>query len=169
MSKPQSFDPMTLDARKLRDVLGCFATGVTVVTTLGDNGAPVGLVVNSFSSVSLDPPQILWSISLKTPSHAAFVTHPGFAVNVMGASSKDATLRFAAPSRDKFEGVDWTPGVHGVPVLTNAVATLECETEKRIVSGDHEIFIGRVVQVDASDGAPLIFHRGTFAELGQSL
>ncbi|CUH68045.1 FMN reductase (NADH) NtaB [Thalassovita gelatinovora] len=162
-------EPDLIDARKLRDVFGSFATGVTVVTSIGENGAPVGLVVNSFSSVSLDPPQILWSIGLSSPSHKAFCTHPGFAVNVMGADHKDETMRFCTPSEDKFKDVDWWAGNHGVPVLSNAVATLECETEKRIVSGDHEIFIGRVLRVDSRDAAPLIFHRGQFAQLGQSL
>lgn len=169
MTKTPSFEKMPFDARKLRDVMGCFATGVTVVTSLGNEGVPVGLVVNSFASVSLNPPQILWSISLDAPSRAAFCDHPGFAVNVMGSEAKASTLRFAARSRDKFDGVDWRPGVHGVPVLDQALATLECETEKRIVSGDHEIFIGRVIQVDHRDGDPLIFHRGRFAQLGQSL
>ncbi|WP_424934254.1 flavin reductase family protein [Amaricoccus macauensis] len=158
-----------IDPRTLRDVFGCFATGVTVVTSCGTNGAPVGLVVNSFSSVSLDPPLILWSIDLKSPSHDAFCAHPGFAVNIMGADAKEETLRFCKPSEDKFAGVDWYPGHHDVPVLSNAVATLECRTEQRIHSGDHEIFIGRVLRVDQRDGAPLIFHRGRFAEIGQAL
>lgn len=158
-----------LDARTLRDVFGCFATGVTVVTSRATNGAPVGLVVNSFSSVSLDPPLILWSIDLKSPSHAAFCAHPGFAVNIMGADAKDETMRFCKPLEDKFAGVDWYPGRHNVPVLENAVATLECQTEQRIHSGDHEIFIGRVLRVDQRDGAPLIFHRGQFAQIGQAL
>ncbi|WP_353475879.1 flavin reductase family protein (plasmid) [Salipiger sp. H15] len=157
------------DARRLRDVLGCFATGVTVVTSRGEGGAPVGLVVNSFSSVSLEPPQILWSLALDAPSRPAFRAHPGFAVNIMGAASKEATLRFARPGGDKFRDVDWRPGVHGVPVLADALATLECETETRIESGDHEIYIGRVLRIDARDGDPLIFHRGQFAQLGGTL
>lgn len=158
-----------IDGRQLRDVLSCFATGVTVVTSIGDQGAPVGLVVNSFSSVSLDPPQILWSIGLNSPSRDAFCAHPGFAVNVMGADFKDETMRFARPSDNKFKDVDWTAGKHDVPVLDCAVATFECETEQRILSGDHEIFIGRVLRVNNRDAAPLIFHRGQFAQLGQAI
>lgn len=166
-TRTKDFEP--IDGRQLRDVFGCFATGVTVVTSIGETGAPVGLVVNSFSSVSLDPPLILWSIGVNSPSRDAFCAHPGFAVNVMGADAKDETMQFARPSDDKFAGVDWWAGKHDVPVLTNAVATLECETEQRILSGDHEIFIGRVLRVDNRDAAPLIFHRGKFAELGQAL
>lgn len=169
MTAPCTNDFAPLDGRRLRDVFGCFATGVTVVTSVGEDGAPVGLVVNSFSSVSLDPPLILWSIALGSPSHDAFCKHPGFAVNVMGADAKDETLHFCKPSDDKFAGIDWRAGHHGVPVLGNAVATLECETDQRILSGDHEIFIGRVIQVDYRDADPLIFHRGKFAQIGQAL
>ncbi len=159
----------SFDARSLRDVLGCFATGVTVVTTLDAAGKPVGLVANSFTAVSLDPPLILWSIGLGAPSRRAFQTHPGFAINIMGAASKEQTLQFARPSDDKFAGIEWRAGQHGVPVLQNAVATLECRTDQRILAGDHEILIGEVLQIDRKDGAPLLFHRGTFADIGEAL
>lgn len=158
-----------IDPKELRDVLGCFATGVTVVTTLGSDGQPLGLAVNSFSSVSLTPPQILWSIALTQPSRPAFQAHPGFAVNIMPADAKDETMRFATPLEDKFAGVDWAPGLFGVPVLGNALATLECETERRIESGDHEIIIGGVRKMDRTDGMPLVFHKGKFMDLGQAL
>lgn len=157
------------DIRDLRDVLGCFATGVTVVTTLGDDGAPLGLVVNSFSSVSLDPPLVLWSIGLESPSRPAFIRHPGFAINIMGADAKEKTMQFARPSENKFAGIDWEPGQHGVPVLADAIATLECETHKRIECGDHEILIGKVLQIDRNEGNPLLFHRGQFADIGAPL
>lgn len=159
----------SFDTRDLRDVLSCFATGVTVVTTVGENEAPLGLVVNSFSSVSLDPPLVLWSIDLSSPSLSAFREHSGFAINIMGADDKEKTLQFARPSANKFEGISWRPGRHGVPVLEDAIATLECETHERIECGDHEIFIGKVVTVDRSDGNPLLFHRGQFADIGATL
>ena len=101
----QAFEPTAL-----RDVLGQFATGVTVVTTLGDGGAPVGLSANSFASVSLDPPLIIWSIGLRAPSLGAFRSHGFFAINILCDQSKDLALRFARPSDDKFAGVDWRPG-----------------------------------------------------------
>lgn len=157
-----------IDPQSLRQVLGCFATGVAVVTTVGGDGRPQGLVVNSFSSVSLEPPQILWSLSLTAPSRAAFQGHRGFAVNIMPAHAKDETMRFCAPLDDKFDGVDWRPGVFGVPVLENALATLECETERRIESGDHEIYIGGVRKIDRTDGMPLVFHQGKFVHLGEA-
>lgn len=155
-----------MDTRAFRDVLGCFATGVAVITTLGDNGAPVGLAVNSFSSVSLDPPLILWSISLAAPSLGAFRAYPGFAVNIMGAHAKQETLNFATPSENKFDGVEWTPGHDGVPLLGSAVAMIECRTEQRMPGGDHEIILGRVKDFARREGGPLLFHRGQFAEIG---
>jgi len=157
------------DNRALRDVLSCFATGVTVVTTIGEDGAPMGLVVNSFSSVSLDPPLILWSIGLGAPSLPAFRRHPGFAINIMGADDKEKTLQFAQPSDDKFKDVAWRAGRHGVPVLDDAIATLECGMHQRMACGDHEIIIGKVVQIARNDGRPLLFHRGQFADIGSVL
>ncbi|MEO9843579.1 MAG: flavin reductase family protein [Roseobacter sp.] len=156
-----------IDPRELRDVLGCFATGVAVVTSVGDEGKPVGMTINSFSSVSLDPPLVLWSIGLNTPSRSAYANHSSFAINIMCAESKETSLHFARPSEDKFADVDWTPGHDGVPVLKAALATLECTVQDRIISGDHEIFIGRVVRLGNRDGDPLLFHRGKFAHLGQ--
>lgn len=169
MNAPKIDTSADFDARALRDVLGCFATGVTVVTTLAPDGAPVGMVVNSFSAVSLDPPLILWSIGLGSPSHQSFIEHPGFAINIMGEASKDQTMQFARPSDDKFAGVDWAAGKHDVPVLTDAVATLECATEQRIPAGDHEIFLGRVLRIKQSDGDPLLFHKGKLATIGALL
>ncbi len=158
-----------LDPRALRNVLGCYATGVAVVTALGDENRPVGMTINSFSSVSLDPPLVLWSIGLKSPSYSAFMEHPGFAINILEAGCKDLSLNFATPSEDKFRDVSWRSGEFGSPVLMDALATLECRTEDRIRSGDHEIFIGRVLQIDQKEGDPLIFHRGSFAEIGPAL
>ncbi|MDA8585207.1 flavin reductase family protein [Rhodobacteraceae bacterium] len=158
-----------IDPRELRDALGCFATGVCVVTSLGDEGRPVGMTINSFSSVSLDPPLVLWSIGLKAPSRGAFHDHGAFAINIMGAGAKGTTLNFARPSDDKFAGIEWMPGYQGLPVLREALAVLECKVEDQIISGDHEIFIGRVVQIDKNDGDPLLFHRGSFATLGPAV
>ncbi|MGI9499758.1 MAG: flavin reductase family protein [Geminicoccaceae bacterium] len=165
---PEVRDP-DVDHAPLRQALGCFATGVAVITTLGEWDAPVGLTVNSFSSVSLDPPLILWSLSLSAPSVGAFQCHDGFAVNVMSADAKDLIQRFARPSPNKFAGVAWRSGFLGVPLLDDVVATFECRTESRISKGDHEIYIGRVERYSQTDRAPLIFYRGRFATLGKNL
>ena len=158
--------PADVDPTSLRQALGCFATGVAVITTLGDWDAPVGLTVNSFSSVSLDPPLILWSLSLKAPSFGAFQRHDGFAVNIMSADATDVVQRFARPSSDKFAGVAWTSGFLGVPLLDDVVATFECRTESRLAKGDHVIYFGSVERYSKTDRRPLIFHRGHFATLG---
>lgn len=157
------------DPRALRKVLGRFATGVTIITTCGDAGAPVGLTANSFASVSLDPPLVVWSISLKAPSLGAFRTHPSYAINILCHGSKDLALGFARPSDDKFRGVDWQPGLDGVPVLDEAAAVLQCQTEARIPGGDHEIYLGRVIDFHRTDKAPLLFHDGRFATLGDGV
>ena len=162
----QSANPASFDAAELRDVLGRFATGVAVVTTCGDRGVPLGLAVNSFASVSLDPPEILWSIVSTAPSRPAFERHGAFAVNVMAEEAKDQTLQFARPSKDKFDGVSWRKGWREVPVLENAIATLECDIKEMIPCGDHHIVVGSVRAIDGSDGDPLVFFRGQFASLG---
>lgn len=154
---------------RLRDVLGQFATGVTVMTTQGDNGAPVGMTVNSFASVSLDPPLIVWSIGLDAPSLGAFRRHTAFAINIMCADSKELALNFARPSEDKFASVNWTPGLDGVPVLSDAAATIQCRTHSRIAGGDHEIYIGHVLDFHSTEKQPLLFHKGNFATLGDQI
>lgn len=148
--------------RELREVLGCFATGVAVVTTRGEGGAPVGLTINSFNSVSLDPPLVLWSLALAAPSLDAFRAHPGFAVNILSEDQAALARKFARPAPDKFAGIDWEPGYADVPLIAGAAARLECRTWRRYEGGDHEIIVGEVIAVAAVDKAPLIFHRGRF-------
>jgi flavin reductase (DIM6/NTAB) family NADH-FMN oxidoreductase RutF len=154
-----------LDTRKLRDVLSCFATGVAVATTVGKAGMPVGLTVNSFNSVSMDPPLILWSVSLSAPSFTAFSSHDAFAINMLSTQQADLCHRFSRPSADKFSGVRWTPGLDGVPLLDEALASLECRVWRRYEGGDHEIILGRVVDLRSSNKPPLVYHRGRIVNL----
>jgi 3-hydroxy-9,10-secoandrosta-1,3,5(10)-triene-9,17-dione monooxygenase reductase component len=149
-----------IDGRALRRALACFATGIAVVTTRGDGGAPVGLTVNSFNSVSLDPPLILWSIALTAPSLAAFRRNDAFAVNILAADQADICARFATPAPDKFSDVAWREGRLGVPVLDGTVAQFECRTHARYPGGDHEIHLGRVVALRSSGERPLVVWRG---------
>ncbi len=158
-----------VDPRQLRDVLGCFATGVTVITTAAEDGSPIGLVVNSFSSLSLDPPLVQWSIARQTPSYGAFRDHNAFAVNIMGADARDIALQFARPARNKFAGVRWEPGFMGVPLLSDALAFVECRTVDRLPGGDHEILVGQVQRCCSRQGDPLVFYRGDFATIGERL
>jgi flavin reductase (DIM6/NTAB) family NADH-FMN oxidoreductase RutF len=156
-------EQLGLDQQALRSALGCFATGIAVVTTRGGDGLPVGLTVNSFNSVSLDPPLILWSISLSAPSLPAFRDHDGFAVNILAADQAEICMQFARGAEDKFSGVGWREGRFGVPLIEGAVAQFECSTHARHPGGDHEIYLGRVVGLSASDTPPLVIWRGSFA------
>ena len=161
--------PVAFEPRELRDVLGRFATGVAVITTCGDDAAPVGLAVNSFASVSLDPAEVLWSITSNAPSRGAFERHGAFAVNVMGEAAKDQALQFAKPSHDKFDGISWRRGWRDVPVLNDALAVLECDIKEMILCGDHHIVLGSVRAIDGRDGEPLLFFRGQFSALGENI
>lgn len=158
-----------IEPAAFREVLGHIPTGVTVVTTLGDSDAPVGLAANSFASVSLDPPLIVWSIGLQSPSLGAFRRHAFFAINIMCDQSKDLALNFARPSKDKFAGIGWRPGLGGIPVLNSAAAVIQCRTETRIPGGDHEIYLGHVLDFHKTDKSPLVFHKGKFATLGDRI
>lgn len=153
-------DRASVDPKELRRALGSFPTGVTVMTTLRPDGSPVGVTVNSFASVSLDPPLVLWSLVSHSPSLAAFHAASHFCVNVLAAAQEDLCLRFASPIPDKFAGVAWAPGQHGVPVLEECVANFECSTAFNNWGGDHVILVGRVERFEALDAVPLMFHRG---------
>ena len=131
--------------------------------TRGQSGAPVGLTVNSFNSVSLDPPLILWSIALSAPSIGAFRAHDAFAVNILAADQAELCRRFARPADDKFSGICWLEGHEGVPLLDRTVAQFECLTHARHPGGDHEIYLGRVVAMRSNGAAPLVVWRGRLA------
>jgi 4-hydroxyphenylacetate 3-hydroxylase, reductase component len=156
-----------LGARRLRNVLGSFTTGVVVVTTVGDSGRPIGLTVNSFNSVSIDPPLILWSLSMNSPSLHAFRAHNWFAVNILAEDQERLCRQFATPSDDKFLNVRFDLGETGVPVLHGTAAYLECSTYARYPGGDHEIYLGEIRAMRDHGLAPLIFHRGAIRRLGE--
>jgi flavin reductase (DIM6/NTAB) family NADH-FMN oxidoreductase RutF len=150
------------DPRHLRQALGRFATGVTVVTTCSPAGKLEGLTANSFSSVSLDPPLVLWSLQKRAPSLGSFRASGHFAVNVLGAHQHDHCQHFARPSADKFRHIAHAIGFGGCPVLEDCIATFECSTHSIVEGGDHLIFIGRVERAVYRDGDPLIFSAGSF-------
>ena len=157
---PKAFDP-----RDFRNALGTFPTGVTVVTTISQDGAPIGLTCNSFSSVSLSPALVLWSLSLRSPNLANFLQAPNFAINILAADQRDVSQRFAQSIANKFEGVRCTQGQLGVPLITDAATQLECRNETRYYSGDHVIFIGHVLHYSYRRCAPLVFCAGQYASL----
>lgn len=154
-----------IDLAELRSALSCFATGVAVVTTVGDGGAPVGLTINSFNSVSLDPPLVLWSLANSAPSIGAFRAHGDFAINILAADQLEICKQFARPADNKFSGVDYSAGHNGVPLIVGSAAQLECRAYAKYPGGDHEIHLGEVVGIQTSDRPPLVFHRGRFTGL----
>ena len=145
----------------LRDAMGHFLTGVTIVTTRGVD-QPYGLTVNSFNSVSLDPPLVLWSLDLDHDRADLFRNAGGFTVNVMGADSAcDELIRkFSKSDADRFSGANWHSGVSGQPVLTDAIASLECRLWAEYPGGDHVIFIGEVLNISTRDGRPAAYFKG---------
>jgi len=157
----------TVSPRALRAAMGAFPTGVTVVTTVGAGGEPVGTTANAVTSLSLDPPLLLVCFGRESRTLAAIRAHGGFAVNVLGARHRDVSHAFARPGADDaWAGLAHTPGPSGSPCLADALAHVDCALEHRMPGGDHEILVGRVVHATAgADDDPLIFHRGRYTSL----
>ncbi len=162
------FDPSAGSAA-LRSALGRFATGVTIVTCLDAHGVPVGLTVNSFAALSLEPPLVLWSLRAESPSLATFDAAPHFAVNVLAETQLELSRRFASTSAHKFELGRWGPGHSGAPVLAGAVAVFECDAQGAHLQGDHRLFIGMVRHAVTHGGPPLLYHAGRYRRLGEPL
>ncbi|MEJ7929374.1 flavin reductase [Ramlibacter sp. AN1015] len=154
--------PPAVDTRELRRVLGAFVTGVTVITTVDQEGRAFGVTANSFTSVSLDPPLILWNQALKAPSHPAFRDARYFAVNILAEDQVWVSQRFATPRTDKFEGVPVRSGLGGVPLIEGCAAYLECSKEANYPGGDHAIFMGRVESFRHDARQPLVFGNGRY-------
>ncbi len=149
------------DHGHFRRALGRFATGVTVITTRTPQGKLEGLTANSFASVSLDPPLVLWSLRREAPSLSSFTEAGHFAVNVLGTHQAHLCRHFATPHPDKFGEVAHAIGAHGSPLIEDAIARFECRTEQVVEAGDHLIFIGRVLRAAHRDGEPLVYATGT--------
>ncbi|WP_322054292.1 flavin reductase [Paraburkholderia bannensis] len=152
----------TFDKRQLRDVFGSFVTGVTVMTTRDAEGKTHGLTANSFSSVSLDPPLVLWSQASAAGSHAAFRDSERFAINVLAEDQQGLANHFATRSLDKFAGIEYDTGIDGVPILRDCSAWLECKLVSCYPGGDHVIFLGAVERIRQSAKRPLVFGSGQY-------
>lgn len=157
--------PQPRDSRALRDTLGHFATGITVITTLDSRGQPVGMTVNSFNSVSLEPPLVLWSIDKQALGYQAFMHCEHFAVHVLKADQQHISNLFAGSGNDKFGQVHWHPGPDGLPRLDDSAAHLHCRVSQRIAGGDHTILLADVLEFESHGGEPLVFHRGRYRAL----
>ncbi len=155
--------------RAFRDALGCYATGVAVVTGVSAQGTPFGLTINSFSALSLAPPLILWSLRSNSPLAACFDDGRPFAVNVLAADQQAVARQFATPRDDRFAGISWRTGPLGTPHLDDAVAVFDCRLSARHSAGDHELLVGHVQQFTSTPAEPLLFLRGSFRVPGPDL
>jgi flavin reductase (DIM6/NTAB) family NADH-FMN oxidoreductase RutF len=158
---------MPIDQRELRDAFGRFATGVTVVT-VNHAGEPAGLTANSFSSVSLDPPLVLWNLALSADCFEQFEAADHFAINILNRDQDSISTRFATKDVDKWAGTPYRTGVTGAPVIDDAIAVFECKVYARHPGGDHVIYVGEVIEVHVNnDAPPLGFHRGRYSDITQ--
>lgn len=155
------------DPRQLRAAFGQFPTGVTVVTARAADGRRIGLTANSFSSLSLDPPLVLWSLMKSAPSCSDFVATGHFAINVLAQDQIHLSRTFATPSPDKFADVACADGPGGVPLIDGGSARLVCRNVGQYDGGDHLIFIGHVVQFASFSKAPLVFHAGRYRAVAE--
>jgi flavin reductase (DIM6/NTAB) family NADH-FMN oxidoreductase RutF len=155
-------DSTAIDPRDFRNALGTYATGVTIITAAAADGKPYGLTCNSFASVSLNPPLVLWSLGIYSQSLSVFQNASHFAVHVLGASQQALASKFAKSSEDKFAGLECTPGLGNAPLLGNCVASFQCRAVNRYYGGDHVIFLGAVEAYTYDRQEPLLFAHGGF-------
>jgi flavin-dependent trigonelline monooxygenase, reductase component len=153
---------MTFDARALRDAFGAFLTGVTVVTTFNEDGAPIGFTANSFTSVSLDPPLLLVCLAKTSRNYAVLTSASGFGINILAEDQKDVSNTFARPVEDRFAAVDWQRGPFGSPVFSDVAAWFDCSMHELVDAGDHVILLGRIEALDNSGRTGLGYARGGY-------
>jgi len=154
---------MSIDRRGLRDALGCFATGVTIVTSVTRDGILLGVTVNSFNSVSLDPPLVVWSLHRSASSVTAFQSAERYAINVLAHDQVALARRFSRPHVDRFSGVAYRLGAADAPLIDGCIAWFECRHHARHRAGDHVLFIGEVETCARRNGKGLVFHHGRYA------
>ena len=155
-------DNSAIDPRDFRNALGTFATGVTIVTAMAADGKPYGVTCNSFASVSLNPPLVLWSLGMFSQGLSTFQNASHFTVNVLGASQQALASRFAKSGDDKFLGVEWVSGLGNAPVLKDCIANFQCRAANRYYGGDHVIFLGAVEAYAYNRHEPLLFAQGGY-------
>ncbi|MFV8631215.1 flavin reductase family protein [Ralstonia pseudosolanacearum] len=156
-----------VEEQRLRRSLGAFPTGVCLVTTVGPLGKREGMTINSFASLSLDPPLILWSVRTSARSAASFLAAPHFIVSVLSMEQKDLALHFARPAIDKFEAYAsmFEAGLGGCPRLKACVATFECRLHASHEEGDHSVLIGKIERFTSTEDPPLFFHAGQMGSI----
>ena len=152
-----------MNNKNLRNVLSKFATGVTVVSTIDNDGKPVGMTANSFTSVSLDPPLVLWNIGINQPSYDAFSKAKGYSVNILSKDQKDICDLFSSSIDDKFNDIDYILSDNGFPIIQKSLAWFDCIKWNNYPGGDHQILVGEVKNFYANENDPLIFWNGSLA------
>jgi flavin reductase (DIM6/NTAB) family NADH-FMN oxidoreductase RutF len=155
-----------LDQARFREVLGHFATGITIVTAC-EEGVPVGFSCQSFAALSLEPPMVILAPAKSSTSWPRIAQAGAFCVNILGENQEAVCRAFAVSGGDKFDGVEWSPGVTGSPIIDGSLAYVECTLGAIFEGGDHELVTGHVVAMDASDGAPLLFYRAGFGRFAR--
>jgi len=159
---------MPMDSRAFRNALGCFPTGVAVVTAAGSD-SHFGITVNSFTSVSLDPPLLLWCMDRRSRRHDVFAKALGFTVSILGTDHKEVSSRLARPGEHSLDDIALIETELGPPALANSLAVFECAVEKMVEAGDHTILLGRVLRFSCpSASAPLVYFRGKYSALDQN-
>jgi flavin reductase (DIM6/NTAB) family NADH-FMN oxidoreductase RutF len=158
---------MSFDGRELRDALGRFATGVCVITTVTEGGQALGLTANSFASVSLDPPLVLWSLQNNSDVYDIYANARHFSINVLEKEHRELSNQYAKKGDHKMSPAHFHTGKYHTPVIHNALVTFECELAATHEAGDHLIIIGQVKDMHTRpDGDPLVFYSGGYRELG---
>ena len=147
----------------LKKSLGMFSTGITIVTTIDDNKKPIGMTVNSFASVSLNPQLVLWSIDKKQPSYDIFLNANGYAVNILSKSQKDLCFNFSSPIENKFDNVDWNYSKNGHPIINESLAWFDCIKWNYYDGGDHQILVGEVISHHHKENEPLLYWNGNIS------
>jgi flavin reductase (DIM6/NTAB) family NADH-FMN oxidoreductase RutF len=160
---------MSLDPDAFRSIMGRFASGITVVTTRDTDGRDHGLTVSAFCSLSLSPPLVLVSIDKEASMHPALIANSHFAVNILADKQEAVARRFATPETDRFEGIGFSRGSTGAPLLDDVLAYVECRISTTLEGGDHTIFIGEIEFGDAParNSGPLLYYRGGYAQLSR--
>jgi flavin reductase (DIM6/NTAB) family NADH-FMN oxidoreductase RutF len=163
VTPPRKAQPPSFSSQEFRSALGMFATGVTIVTARTGDGTVIGLTANSFNSVSLDPPLVLWSLAQAAGSLPVFRAGSHYAINILAKDQRALAERFATKGADRWNGVQFADGLGGAPLLEGAAATFECFNRSRYEEGDHVIFVGEVERCSWRAGAsPLLFHGGRY-------
>ena len=152
-----------MNNKNLRNVLSKFATGVTIVSTIDLDGEPIGMTVNSFTSVSLDPPLVLWNIGINQPSYESFLKAKGYSVSILSKDQKDICDLFSSPIENKFSNIDYSLSDNGFPIIKKSLAWVDCLKWNNYPGGDHQILVGEVKNFNAFENDPLIFWNGSLA------